>query len=189
MLALTFALALLVLPPVDENCSLTRLEACRDTNELVWDPAFERAVETFLGRDKVRYLYEGRLSDQQLAVLGGPPDEPTRIGDLYRFTACRAHSCPEKGVAVLRPDGGIVALGILHSDCAELRHANGCYARNTLTVFVPRPDPSREVLDNLKTWAATEVAGGYNAPGMPVATFEGMEVLLVRDGRRTPIAP
>src|SRR5215469_12376173 len=72
------------------GCSLGKLDQCRDTNQLIWNRAFEASLRRFLGHRRANYLHNGNplISDQAIDVLGGPPDAPERIGDLWRFTAC-----------------------------------------------------------------------------------------------------
>jgi hypothetical protein len=161
------------------RCVPTRLAACRDTNQLIMAPAFTAAVRRFIGTRKASYLYaNGDVADQQIEVLHGPPDEPTRIGSLYRFTACRAHSCPEKGAAVLDPAGKIVALAILYSPCATA-DARDCNRRNDLVVFMRERDRQQriEVVANLRAWAVDQVAASYTLPGQPKVRFGGMQLI------------
>ncbi len=160
-------------------CAPASLNACRDTNQLVMAPAFTAAVRRFIGKRKAAYLYaNGDVADQQIEVLHGPPDEPTRIGNLYRFTACRAHSCPEKGAAVLDPAGKIVALAILYSPCAKA-DMRDCNRRDDLVVFMRERDRVQrvEVVANLRAWAVEQAAGSYAMPGQPKVRFGGMQVI------------
>ena len=161
------------------RCAPARHAACRDTNQLVHAPAFTAAVRRFIGKRTASYLYkDGDVAAQQLDVLGGPPEAPTRIGELYRFTACRAHSCPEKGAAVLDPAGRIVALAILYSPCATA-DTRDCNRRDDLIVFMRERDRLQrvEVVANLRAWAVDQVAGSYTVPGQPKLRFGGMQVI------------
>ncbi len=161
------------------RCAPTRLAACRDTNQLVASPAFTAAVQRFIGERKASYLYkDGDVAAQQIEVLGGPPEEPTRIGELYRFTACRAHSCPEKGAAVLDPAGKIVALAILYSPCATA-DMRDCNRREYLVVFMRERERLQrvEVVADLRAWAVEQVAGRYTVPGQPKVRFGGVTVI------------
>ena len=161
------------------KCAPARLAACRNTNQLVMAPAFTAAVRRFIGKRKASYLYaNGDVATQQVEVLHGPPDAPTRIGTLYRFTACRAHSCPEKGAAVLDPAGGIVALAILYSPCATV-DPRDCNRRDDLVVFMRERDRLQrvDVVANLRAWAVEQVAGSYTLPGQPKVRFGGMQVI------------
>jgi hypothetical protein len=102
ILGLFLALSIAPQPSVAQApataCGLSNLAACRTTNALIWDTGFRQALAQFLGERQAAYLWEGgSVLGQARAVLGGPPDAPTLVGDLYRFTACRLHSCTEKG--------------------------------------------------------------------------------------------
>jgi hypothetical protein len=156
------------------HCELRRLEACPTTNPLVWDSAFRMAVRRLVGQRRVAWLYQGRADDQVLDALGGPPDEPTRIGARYRFTACRLHSCTEKGAAVLEPDGRLVAAAILHSECALPNAGPQCFAKETLTVFVRNPRDETQVIANLTAWAQAVV----NAE-LPFGALQHSELVVV----------
>jgi hypothetical protein len=180
MPAIVLALAIAAAAPAADRCTLRHLDACADTNRLVWDKGFQRAVKRFVGPRRASYLDKtDSVADQILEVLGGPPDEPDMIGARYRFTACRAHSCDEKGAAVLEPDGRLVALAILHSACATPHHADDCFAHLTLTVFVRSPK-ERAVIDDLSDWAKTEVAQAYTAKGLPPEHLDGVEIKTVK---------
>lgn len=166
------------------RCSLSHLEFCTDTNELVWSQAFESAVRRFLGDRRANYLYgRGRVSDQAIDVLGGPPDRPTKIGRFWRFTACRAHSCSEKGAAVIAPNGEIEALAILHSDCAEVTRPTDCFAHDTLTIFTRSLGPSPSIVENLSIWAKTKADEEYHPPSLPATHLDRTEVITVADGK------
>lgn len=136
------------------RCSPLALEQCRDTNALIWSPEFKTELRHFFGLRRANFLYGGNplLSDQAIAVLGGPPDEPQHIGELWRFTACRAHSCDEKGAAVLRPDGELVAVAILHMSCGETAPELECGFVRTLSIYIHQSDQSPNVIENLAGW-------------------------------------
>ncbi len=189
MIAILAALAVTAAPiQVRQTCALTRLSACENTNELFYDKAFKPAVKRFIGRGRARYLYHGTIVDQQLDALGGSPDAPERIENLYRFTACRDQSCPEKGAVVMRPDGRLVATAILHTNCMLPKSSEDCFAHDTLTMFVHGGADSKAVVRNLSEWAKTMVGEEYNAPGMPVEQLDAVEIYSVADGVRTLIS-
>lgn len=181
--ALMAALTLVTIPP-ERQCALSRLQFCSNTNLLFADKAFTPALRAFVGNARVRYLYPGRLSDQQIDVLGGPPDTPTRFGRLYRFTACRAHSCTEKGAIFMEPDARIVATAILHSDCDEPVHQDDlkCFDHNILTVFVASSVQAKPLVDNLSDWARAEIKATYVSPGDDPPQFSRIEVYSVHRG-------
>ncbi len=108
-----------VAPP--PACSVARLSGCTDTNRLIWAADFRPALEHFLGRyarARVDYLYVGGLLTQIEDVLGGPPDPPRALPDGgILFTACRSHSCPEKGAVAFDADGRMIVASILSYHC------------------------------------------------------------------------
>lgn len=163
-------------PPPD--CGLRHPALCRNTNILVWDKPFQRAVRAFVGPGRVHYLYRGTLADQQMSVLGGPPDEPVRIGELYRFTACRPHSCDEKGAVVLDVGGRVEATAILHTDCVRPDAPALCFRDDTLTIFVRDAETQKPIIDDLTAWAKAAVAGYQDT------ALVAVEVYVVGRGKR-----
>lgn len=128
------------------RCGPTSLPACTTTNDLIWNDEFKRKLKRFLGARKASYLYRnGSLYEQAKEVLNGPPDEPTRLSDKsWIFTACRSHSCPEKGAVVLSSKGDIIAVGILHFSCgAPTGPEDSCADVPRLALIMARGVPSR----------------------------------------------
>lgn len=161
------------------GCSLRTLDQCDNTNQLIWNRVFEASLRHFFGHRRANYLYNGDplVSNQAIAVLGGPPDTPERIGDLWRFTACRAHSCPEKGAAVLEPDGRLIAVAILHSPCAEPNRPTDCSSHLTLSIFIRPSNQSASVIANLSSWGRAMVNGEYHPPSLPADQLDRVEVV------------
>jgi len=123
--------------------------------------------------------FPGLVADQIIAVLGGPPDHPSKIGDRYRFTACQAHSCTQKGAAVLDPVGRLVALALLHSSCGDARPATDCYSHDTLTVFTRAP-AEPDVVNDLSSWASSEIAHEYALLGLRATSLDAVKIETVR---------
>jgi hypothetical protein len=161
------------------DCSPKSLAKCRDTNQLVWSASFEDSLRRFFGHRRADYLHKGKplVSDQTISVLGGPPDAPQRIGDLWRFTACRSHSCSERGAAVLKPGGELIAVAIMHSRCAEPGHTLDCSSHWTLSIFTRPSSHSKMVVENLSKWGKSDVGGGDNPQGLPVDRLDDVEVI------------
>lgn len=120
MLTLAVALALAT-SPVDaspeQRCGLARLSACRNTNVLVLDAGFQRALRTFAGQPRTDFLGDGKvgpLAQELIEVLHGPPDQPQQLNDgSFLFTACKAHECLNKGAVVLSSTGEILAAAMI----------------------------------------------------------------------------
>ena len=188
MLPLALALAAAAsVPP----CDLGHLARCPDTNALVWSKGWDKAVRDFLGplgSKRVDYLDRGgTLSSAVAAVLGGPPDERARAGEYYRFSACRAHSCPEKGAVLLTPNGRIQAIAVLHSDCAKMPTPDHCFLHDHLVVIVRDLKITRKAVGYLTDWAKKAEAADHAAYHQPASRLDGVEVLHVggRGGIRT----
>lgn len=122
--------------PPSGACSLSQPSRCGSTNELVWSRGFEPALRSFAGAARGNYLAANTsLAEQLHLALGGPPDEPRRLADgNWLFTACRAHSCMEKGAIVVDARGAIVAAGLLNFRCGTGR--NPCSDNWALDIFV-----------------------------------------------------
>jgi len=108
-----------------------------------------------------------------VSSLSGPPDPPQRSGELFRFTACREHSCDEKGAAVLEPGGRLVALGILQAACEARAPAPDCYAHFATALFVREPVQRRAVIDDLTRWAKAAVTPTRSVPIWPSLASTG----------------
>ena len=147
--ALLFTLAAQTSPVA---CAPDNLAACTSTNDLIWSPAFRKALRDFVGDGRASWLYaDGEIIDQVIAVLGGPDEKPVHFAPgLIRFSACRAHSCDEKGSAILTSGGQIKALGILHFACSR-----SCSHDYRLTIL--ERDEDDRVKRELIGWARTVV--------------------------------
>ncbi len=133
-----------------QGCTLHTLSECDNTNQLVWDQAFDDALADFIGDRPAGWLYEdGTMLGQVQAVLGGPSNAPVYFSNnLVRFSACRHHSCPEKGAVVLTTDGEIVAVGVIHFDVS--RH----FTLNPMLTTLTREkgDRFQTAADHLFAW-------------------------------------
>ena len=154
------------------RCSIHRLDQCENANALIWDKSFDRALAAFLGKHKTEFLYDGgRLTDEAEAVLGGPPDSRIDLDQRYLFTACRAHSCHEKGAAVVRKDGQIDAIAIVWYPCAgPHRTGRDCPYRARLSIFMRDPTDTA-LIARLESWTKSELAS-YESDGLPPVRLE-----------------
>jgi hypothetical protein len=64
------------------HCDLDQLALCQNTNQLAGRKLFIDAVTKFVAGHRGNYLYDAPVADQAFEVLGGPPDDVQRIGDL-----------------------------------------------------------------------------------------------------------
>jgi len=111
------------------------LTAYKNTNALVMDKQFRASLKHFFGGAKGSYLWAADLvSAQALEALGGPPDDLQPLDNgLTLASACRAHSCPEKG-AVLLQGNGVVAAALINFKCHG--EPMECAEDPTLTIFL-----------------------------------------------------
>ena len=172
--------------PLAVHCDVAHLAACRDTNVLTRSSGTTSAMTKFLGKhaaDRVGYLYAGRLIDQISEALGGPPDERRDLpGGGYLFTACRPHSCLEKGAVAFDASGHMTALAIVSFHCGG-RH-QPCSSGATLDLFVRDDDGSTRAAEAaITTWATAATAADASAlNGHP---FKGVVVHRLTTVRET----
>jgi hypothetical protein len=177
LIPIAIALALAAAPAYGV-CALEQLSDCLDTAQLVQDPAFAPALRRFVGDRRTGFLVQnGEASREALMALSGPADPARMMGDLFLFTACRDKSCEEKGAAVVRRDGAIVAVAVLHSDCARMFPAKDCFLKETLSVFAGGSESDKAVIDQLSDWARRQVAAQAASPGAPSIRLQRVEVL------------
>ena len=90
----------------------------KSTNDLVWNSQYQKAVQKFFGNQKNSYLgtrKAWKISDSMRSVLGGPPDTVIQLDNGYIVaSACRAHSCDEKGMLIYDPATNSIAFAMLH---------------------------------------------------------------------------
>ena len=156
MLALVLAPALAA--PASA-CTPHRPAACVDTNALIIQAGFARALRAYAGPGRASWLYpDGRVADQVIDVLHGPPDAPVVLGpDLVRLSACRAHSCTEKGAAFLTTAGRIQAVAVLDFHCTKR-----CEDAYTLEVITR--DPAR-FTPLARAWGEAVIAADLKSYG------------------------
>ena len=136
-----------------------------NTNQLVWEPGFEEAVDDFFGAEHGDFYEPGTpVSDQVLAGLGGPPNDLERLrGGLVMGSACRAHSCPERAAVIVQCPSTIVAAGVKHFRC--------------------RSEPAGVRCDSLPMFTI------FSAPGAPALAREGLEQWARRESENAVLAP
>ena len=89
-------------------------------------------------------------------VLGGPPDEPRRLADGgLLFTACRPHSCTEKGAVAFDAHGRIVVASIVSYRCGAGSH---CASSPSLDHYVRDPAASAVARAAIHAWAQVQTA-------------------------------
>lgn len=122
-----------------------------NTNQLVWETAFARSVEAYLGTSREDFLYpNGRVSEQVLSALGGPPDDLVKLaGGLVLASACRHQSCMEKAAVVIKCPNVIKSAAIINYACSKKDCADDAIA----TLFLGNQPDQRVGEWALKRWA------------------------------------
>ena len=77
-----------------------------------------------------------------------PPDNIRQLGPkLIMASACRAHSCMEKAVAIVACPSTILAVGILHFSCSR-----SCSNDATVTLFLNDKNKALQGQPELEAW-------------------------------------
>jgi hypothetical protein len=176
------------------GCRLAALAECSHTNQLVDQDDFQAAVASFLGNRRRAYVDhpdgpDGSednappVSGQMIEVLGGPPEDRQRLGPYLFFSACRGHSCPEKGFAILTPAGGTVALGIFHFwNEPEAGNPRTCCGRDPDLTIYHRPVADWQRIEPaLRSWAEGKAGTLYRFEGEPQPKLRQLEAIVVTD--------
>lgn len=146
--------------PDSSGCSVSTVQLCRDTNELSREIGFDRTIKSFLGKTAtatVNYLYAGKLSYQVEDVLGGPPNNPVKLPDGgYLFTACRAHSCTEKGAISYDRKSQITMIAIVSYHCGKV--SKTCSNDPFLDVYIHNNQQSESAQKYALDWAIKATA-------------------------------
>jgi hypothetical protein len=110
----------------------------KSTNDLIWNSQYQKAVEKFFGNQKNSYLgtrKAWKISDSMRSVLGGPPDTVIQLDNGYIVaSACRAHSCDEKGMLIYDPATNSIAFAMLHYFLEEKTYKKNGY----VTIFIKK---------------------------------------------------
>ncbi|MBB4066742.1 hypothetical protein [Gellertiella hungarica] len=158
---LLFAFLALATPAVatGAECSLKTVAQCDDTGALAGAKGFEKAVDRFAGKQKVRWLgTRMTLSDVVQEVIGMPADDGRKevAPGLYRFAGSRPHSAMERGAVFVAGDGTVKAAGVLNFDCTK-----SCGKTYVLAVIVQKPDPALETA--VRAWADEQMRQNADA--------------------------
>lgn len=131
-----------------------------NTNQLFWDKAFKQDIQNFFGKQKASYYWaNGDLTRQAMEGLGGPADMLANLGNnLVLASACRAHSCTEKAAAILQCPSRILAVGIIHFNCAIQPHPFDCSSNAMLTLFFDDRNRDQAGRVALEDWGRSKTA-------------------------------
>jgi hypothetical protein len=140
------------------------------TNMLVWDMAksLQRIAADIGGATRNPYLGRRSTFAQAFrAAMGGPPNNVEIESDRFVFaSACRFHSCPEKGALVIDLVSGHAVLALLH-----YLDAKGLYREQGYLTFARKTciDAAfaRYAETRLDRWIRNELRGSTDAAGNP----------------------
>jgi len=143
----------------------------RNTNQLSWDPQFPDEIRSFFGELRDTHFSDGeRVADQALERLGGPPADLKSVPDgLVLAAACKAHSCPEEGVAVISCPSTIVAVAIVryYQQCDGDKSSGRCELQPTVTLFF-RDGKAMVGREALEQWVYARPINWGESPPPPV---------------------
>ncbi|HGJ5067314.1 TPA: hypothetical protein ACJGSF_005552 [Salmonella enterica subsp. enterica serovar Muenchen] len=143
------------------------LNGVSSTNELFLDQNnyFEKHINHFFGGLQGFYFWNGSVAKQVIAGLSGPPNDIVQIDkNVHMATACRAHSCTEKGAYIT--DGRHELFALIGYMCpaengkVEYKY-DGC-----LSIFYNNRHAEKELSPWLIRWKERIV------PGAPVYTVQ-----------------
>jgi len=167
-------------PSHAQKCALSQPVACDTVNPLVWQPEFKRTIRRMLAAQTGVFVADEPVWQQQLDVLGGPPDDRETVDGYYLFAACRSHSCPEKGAAVIAPDGTIAATAILYSPCAGPNATAQCTSLHNIVIFMTDLRHANETVTALKSWANRKLTEDYARWHPDAAPPPGLDTIDIR---------
>lgn len=121
-----------------------------NTNFLIWDKDFSNEVGKIFNKKRESLFWNnGKIGEQILAGLGGPPDKLKHIkGNFKIASACRAHSCTEKAAVILKCPSKIAGAAILSSR----RSKNGYNKIPYLKIFYTNEASKNIVNKGVKDW-------------------------------------
>jgi len=165
----------------------------RNTNQLSWDPQFPDAVRSFFGELRDNHFSDGQLvADQALERLGGPPDDLKSQRDgLVLAAACKAHSCPEEGAAVIACPSTIVAVAVVryYQQCYAETSGDRCEQRPTVTMYF-RDRNTMAGRDALEQWiAARPINWGEPSPPPVILEYRAADGTSIRPPNVIPGRP
>jgi hypothetical protein len=179
------------------DCSLKRLDACQNSNQLVWGPFgssgkssrkadFDKAFKLFLcGAPRIRNSgHSWSAADVALESITGPGDPPTRFPDGTRlFFGFTPHDAPDMAAVAFDTKGKIILIATLNSDSSP-RANYPSEEQRLLTIYLRNQEPSPALMKTLQAWARKSTSEQYVYPGTPSNVFAGARILQAVKGSR-----
>src|SRR4051812_41880299 len=127
--------------------------SAQPTNE---SSAVMRSIRSELGHLRGDYgdVVEPAWGPVIVELQNAEPVERLADGN-YLLAGCRMHSCGEKAAVIVRPDGSMVAAGLINLHCGAVY---GCLERTVLTILVKRKNDRPAVRQILQEWADGEMS-------------------------------
>lgn len=127
--------------PLAESTAWLQSYEGKTTNAAVWDARFAGLIERVVADVRLAPLgVEQPLRDAVREVLGGPPDKLVIRDGQAILSACRSHSCSEKGLLWVDLATGAGAAAVLHY-CSGANNCDPKIPRVLLTASEPGDVP------------------------------------------------
>ena len=137
-----------------------------NTNHLVLGKQFSQLTKKFFGNMHDKYLSNKNFltSNTLIQGLGGSPDEIQFVENRYIVaTACRAHSCEEKGFVIIDSKTNDTAYALVHYSM-DWSNKTGYNKNGYLTVFFKEDvldDFKKLTMEKISVWQSTFISGSY----------------------------
>ena len=194
-LALPFLLAAtpaLAQPEGYRDCSLQRLSACQNSNQLFFSlhgrkKGFAAALNIFLRGTPPLYLEKNHWPPAQIAqqALTGPGDIHRRLpSGEWLFDGFTPHDATDRGAVLFRPEGAILAVALLDTS-TDTPTARATPADYRLRIYSHDTPLAPALLRPLRAWGSSTM-GTSIVPGvLPVNRLVQTAQIVLRQGRWT----
>lgn len=179
------------------NCSLSRLDACQNTNQLffgiegkigfhsVRKREFSAALQEFLlGAPEIRMLgHDFKAADIAVETLVGPGSRVRLQNGDWFFDGFTPHEATQRGAVMFGSTGRIKLVATL---CSGLNVATQNYGLEeyVLTIYTRDRALDPKTVSYVRDWARRAVAGYYSYPSLPKDAFVGIQLLTASPGSK-----
>ena len=120
---------------------------------------FATNLRSFFGPLKVNWFWSNGDAAKEAFEGIYLNDSLQYLDDNHTFVSgCRMHSCTEKVAVIAECPSTFLAIGILHSDCAEARPSSECWKNDILTIFFNDKNKSQYGRHAIEQWAKEEIS-------------------------------
>ena len=174
------------------DCSLHRLEACQNTNQLFFGPEkrggkhtrkteFSRALRRFLAGTQKTFIgaQSFNTADSAENEFGGPDGPPERLASgEWLFRGFEPHASPFSGYVLFDAKGHIELAATLGTE-TDVATSLSSSADYVLRIYSHGSEPKSDIRDKLKDWAKAAVGNESTYPGvLSPNRFVGVELFL-----------